>query len=169
MDQNNMNRFFNSSFFAQTKDNKQGMYLPNQQQSMFGQTLEQVGKILFMQNSGNVSGGGMKSSLFGNSTQFQKLVDSQFQVESYPQTLISQVISYCHCLFFITFAVSRNLSLFSSCIGSFSIFLFYILIDQLSFPNLVFPFFKLINLRFSLFLIFYVISESFIREVRQIY
>ncbi|KAG5859485.1 nucleoporin autopeptidase [Encephalitozoon hellem] len=69
MDQNNMNKFFNSSFFAQTpqKDNKQGQFPGMQQTSIFGQPQSGFGTTQnpFLQGSG-----GMKSNTFGTSTGF---------------------------------------------------------------------------------------------------
>lgn len=72
MDQNNMNKFFNSSFFAQTpqKDNKQGM-LPSNQQSVFGQSQPVFGtsgqQAPFMQNTGDANKG-LNANLFGKPT-----------------------------------------------------------------------------------------------------
>ncbi|AFN82512.1 nucleoporin autopeptidase [Encephalitozoon romaleae SJ-2008] len=69
MDQNNMNKFFNSSFFAQTpqKDNKQGQFPGMQQTSIFGQPQSGFGTSQnpFLQGSG-----GVKSNTFGTSTGF---------------------------------------------------------------------------------------------------
>ncbi|ADM11040.2 nucleoporin autopeptidase [Encephalitozoon intestinalis ATCC 50506] len=70
MDQNNnMNKFFNSSFFAQTpqKDNKPGQFSGIQQPSIFGQTQSGFSGAQnpFLQGSG-----GMKSNTFGTSTPF---------------------------------------------------------------------------------------------------
>lgn len=75
MDQNNMNKFFNSSFFTQTpqKDNKQGMF-PSGQQSIFGQPQPQArfgagGQNPFVSGTGG-SGAGMKSNIFGSTAPF---------------------------------------------------------------------------------------------------
>nr|AGE95521.1 nuclear pore complex protein [Encephalitozoon cuniculi] len=69
MDQNNMNKFFNSSFFAQTpqKDNKQGQFSGAQQPSIFGQSQAGFGSAQnpFLQGSG-----GMKSNTFSGVTPF---------------------------------------------------------------------------------------------------